>query len=224
MYIFYRDLMAYGFFETYYTRARNNGIIFIQYELDHKPDVALQGSTLKVTAFEPIIGQQVEIETDLVVLATGILPVLTQPLMDSVGARIDPYGFFEEAESKWRPVDSLMEGVFACGLCHSPRNITETIASAEASAQRALRILGNKRLVAGAITAQVHHSLCSLCERCIETCPYNARSLDMDAKQVVVNPVMCQGCGACAAVCPNSASVLAGFKDQQMFDIIDSVF
>jgi len=224
IYVFYRDMMTYGFLETYYTKARKKGIIFIQYDVDQKPEVKPEDKKVTVTAFEPIIGQHIEINADLVVLATGVVPTLPKALAQSFGVQTDPYGFFKEAESKWRPVDSLKEGVFACGLSHSPRNITETIASAEASAQRALRILGDSIITAGTVVAQVHHSLCSLCERCIETCPYDARSLDPDLNHVVVNPVMCQGCGSCAVVCPNSASVLAGFMDQQMFDVIDSAF
>jgi heterodisulfide reductase subunit A len=37
-----------------------------------------------------------------------------------------------------------------------------------------------------------------------------------------VNELGCQGCGSCAAVCPNSASVLSGYRDQQMFSVIDA--
>ena len=224
IYVFYRDMMAYGFVETYYTKARQKGIVFIQYDLENKPDVTLEESKVIVKGFEPIIGAPIEISADLLVLATGISPSLPKDLADHFAIQTDAFGFFEEAESKWRPVDSLKEGVFACGLCHSPRNITEAIASAEASAQRALRILGENRIAGGTIVAEIHTSLCSLCECCIEACPYTARSLDLESKQVLVNPIMCQGCGTCAAVCPNSASVLAGFKDQQIFDIIDSVF
>ena len=77
---------------------------------------------------------------------------------------------------------------------------------------------------AGKVVAEVRHSLCSLCERCIEACPYGARMVDPDLEKVLVNAAMCQGCGSCATVCPNSASTLAGFLDQQMFDVIDSAF
>jgi len=72
--------------------------------------------------------------------------------------------------------------------------------------------------------AEVRHSLCSMCERCIEACPYGARMVDPELEKVLVNAAMCQGCGSCATVCPNSASTLAGFLDQQMFDVIDSAF
>jgi heterodisulfide reductase subunit A len=222
IYILYRDLMAYGFSETYYTQARKADVIFIQYDVDQKPTVQAAKNGLEVTVLEPIVGQHLQIKPDLLVLATGIVPNLPQDLVQMFGATIDQDGFFQEAESKWRPVDSLKEGVFACGLAHSPRNIAESITTAEAAAQRALRILSHEQLPAGKLVASVRHSLCSLCERCIDACPYGARTIDKDHEMVRVNPVMCQGCGSCAAVCPNSASILEGFQGQQMFEIIDA--
>jgi len=222
VYILYRDMMAYGFAETYYTRAREADVIFIQYRTDAKPRVQTAKEGPEVTSLEPILGRRLKIKADLVVLATGVVSNLTQDLAQSFAASVDQDGFFQEAESKWRPVDSLKEGVFACGLTHSPRNIAETIATAEAAAERALRIISREHLPAGKVLAQVHHSLCSLCERCIDACPYGARSIDFDHEKVRINPVMCQGCGACAAVCPNSASVLEGFLEQQMFEMIDA--
>jgi heterodisulfide reductase subunit A len=222
VYILYRDMMAYGFTEAYYTRARKAGVIFIQYQVDEKPRVQCNPENLEVAVFEPILGRPLQIQADLVVLATGVAPTPLQGLAQTFGATVDPDGFFQEAESKWRPVDSLKEGVFACGLAHSPRNIPEAIATAEAAAARALRILSRERLRSGKVVAKVRHSLCSLCERCVDACPYGARALDLDHENVLVNPAMCQGCGSCAAVCPNSASVLEGFQEQQMFEVIDA--
>ena len=223
VYIIYRDMMAYGFTEVYYTQARKAGVVFIQYQVDNKPQVHSYQERLEVAVFEPILGRRLQIQADLVVLATGVVPILPHGLTQTFGATVDQDGFFQEAESKWRPVDSLNEGVFACGLAHSPRNIPEAIATAEAAAARALRILSRERLTSGKIVAKVRHSLCSLCEQCIDACPYGARWLDLDHEHVEVNPVMCQGCGSCAAVCPNSASVLEGFREEQMFEIIDAV-
>ncbi|HHE74316.1 MAG TPA: 4Fe-4S dicluster domain-containing protein, partial [Desulfobacteraceae bacterium] len=143
-------------------------------------------------------------------------------LANAFAAETDQDGFFLEAESKWRPVDALKEGVFGCGIALSPRSVPDTIATAGAAAQRALRILAHEKLSAGKIVSSVRHSLCSLCERCIDTCPYNARYLDPDRRKIVVNPAMCQGCGDCATTCPNSASVLQGFTDVQVLDMIDA--
>ncbi len=222
VYVLYRDIMTYGFTETYYTQARQAGVIFIRYTKERKPEVVVSGPVPKVKCFEPILGENVEITADLVILAAGVVPELPAGLAFTFGASCDTDGFFLEAESKWRPVDSIKEGVFACGLAHSPRTIAESVATAEAAAQRAIRILSRNRLPSGKVTAIVRHSLCSLCGQCIEACPYGARSLDADAGKILVNSLMCQGCGTCASVCPNKSSVIEGFSTRQILEVIDA--
>ena len=164
----------------------------------------------------------VEITADLVILAAGVVPELPAGLAMAFGASCDTDGFFLEAESKWRPVDSIKEGIFACGLAHSPRTIAESVATAQAAAQRAIRILSRNKLPSGKVTAMVRHSICSLCEQCIEACPYGARSFDTENEKILVNPAMCQGCGTCATVCPNKASVIEGFSTRQILEVIDA--
>jgi heterodisulfide reductase subunit A2 len=100
--------------------------------------------------------------------------------------------------------------------------VPESIAMAQAAAQRALGILMQGALRQGAVTAQVRHSLCSLCERCVSVCPYEARYRDEEEDRIEVNELLCQGCGSCAAICPNSASVLRGFSDRQVMAMLDA--
>jgi heterodisulfide reductase subunit A len=220
--VLYRDMMCPGFSEAAFTKARSKGVKFVPYVKDLKPSVDLTGKTPEVRVFDPVLGRELQIQADLVVLATGINPEQTMPQPKWYGAEIDKHGFFKEAESKWRPVDGAREGVYACGIALAPGTINESIASAEAAAMRALRILNRETLPVDHITAVVRHALCSLCERCVELCPYGARSVDWETSKIVVNPAMCQGCGDCAAVCPNSAAVLSGFEDQRMFETIDA--
>ena len=81
IYVFYRDMMTYGFLESYYTRARQAGIVFIQYDPDEKPvadvsdDIAGGEKPVHIDAFEPILGRRILIDADLLVLATGIAPL-----------------------------------------------------------------------------------------------------------------------------------------------------
>ena len=228
VYIFYRDIMAYGFLETYYTQARKKGVIFIQYQVDERPRVevkdgpASEGGMVQIVALDPLLGRELAFEPDLLVLSTGIVPDSQKELAAVFEVAVNEDGFFQEVESKWRPVDFVKQGVFTCGLAHSPRFLTEAIAMAEAAAERALVFLNRERVAGGSITAEVRHSLCSRCERCIETCPYGARFRDEEEEKIMVNELMCQGCGSCAAVCPNSASVLRGFKDQQVMAVLDA--
>jgi heterodisulfide reductase subunit A len=222
VFVLHRDIMAYGFSEAVFTRARQAGVMFIAYPPERPPRVEPVGPGVVVTVKDPILGRDLNIAAQLLVLATGIVPSLPPELAEAYGVPLDRDGFFQEADSKWRPVDGLKEGLFACGLALGPRSITESVATAEAAAQRALRLLSRERLAAGKVVAGVRHSLCSLCEQCIAACPYGARALDVEREEVQVNPAMCQGCGACAAVCPNDASVLEGYAPQQMLAVIDA--
>ena len=222
VYIFYRDMMTYGFLEFYYTQAREKGVIFIQYGIDAKPDVSIKdGGGIRIVAPDPILGRNIVLEPDMLVLSTGIVPDDQRMLADLFGIDVNEDGFFREAEYKWQPVNSRKQGVFLCGIAHSPRSIPESIATAQAAAQRALGMLNREDIPVGNAVAQVRHSLCSLCERCIPACPYDARRRS-DEDTIEVDELACQGCGACAAVCPNSAAVIRGCNDRQVFSMLDA--
>ncbi|MDY7035402.1 MAG: 4Fe-4S binding protein, partial [Thermodesulfobacteriota bacterium] len=194
----------------------------IQYEPGEKPRVTVENGRPVISATDRILGRDLNIQPELLVLSTGIVPNDVRKLADMFGLEVNADGFFQEAEPKWRPVDFIKEGIFMAGIAHSPRSIRESVAMAEAAAQRALRILNSERLYSGSIVAEVRNTLCSLCERCIAACPYGARYWDEEEDRIIVDELMCQGCGSCAAVCPNSASVLRGYRDQQVFEIIDA--
>ncbi len=223
IYVLYRDMMTCGFTETYFSQAREAGVIFMHYDPTHPPQVKVgKEETIEVLARDPVLGAPVSIDADLVVLATGIVPEVPNDLAASYGAEVDEDGFFQPADRKWRPVDALVQGVFGCGIAHSPRNLTESIATARAAAQRALHILARPAIVPDHTVAHVRHSLCSLCQRCIDACPFAARTLNPEMDRMVVNPVLCQGCGACAAACPNGAAVVQGFSEGQILETIDA--
>jgi heterodisulfide reductase subunit A len=223
VYVFYRDIMSYGFREQYYTQAREAGAVFIRYDLDNKPAVSFdEKSSPTIEAVDPVLGRKIRISPDLLVLSSGIEPRDSEELREVFGVDIDENGFFQEAETKWRPVDFLKQGVFMCGMARGPSNMNETIASAQAASARALRILNMQKIARETIVATVRDSLCALCLRCIDACPYGARSVDLDRETIVVDEILCQGCGSCAAVCPNSATVLTGFHDAPVMASIDA--
>ncbi len=222
IYVLYREMMTQGVIEAYYKEARELGVIFIRYSLDQKPEVNFESDQAMVRVHEPILDRDLEIRADLVVLATGIVAKGVEPLAGLFNAGVDAYSFFAEADPKWRPVDAVTGGVFACGLALGPRDVEESVASAGAAAMGAVRLLSRQEESISPVTAAVKPSLCSLCERCIEACVFGARTLDPDTLRIRIDPIACQGCGACAAVCTNSAAYVNNFLDQQMFEIIDA--
>jgi heterodisulfide reductase subunit A len=222
VYILYRDLMTYGFQERHFTEARRLGVVFIRYSPESMPQVQDLEKGFQVRVQDTILQRSLEIQADTLVLATGIVPHETEELRIIFRVQADRDGFLQEAESKWRPVEFLRQGVFLCGLARAPGIMRETVASAKAAAQRALRLLSHGHITGGTITAEVKHSLCSLCQTCISVCPYGARSVDWEKEIIQVDEILCQGCGACTAMCPNSAAFLRGFPDDQVLAEIDA--
>jgi len=228
VFILYRDIRTYGLMEKNYERAREAGVIFIQYDEHNKPEVWTgneQGKeTLFVSTNDPVLGEKITIEADQLVLSAGIIPGETnEHVAQILKVPINQDGFFLEAHAKLRPVDFATEGVFVCGLAHSPKLLEESISQAKAAVSRACTILSKKELEASGITATVRKSRCTGCGLCLLVCPYNALEIDEKEGVAVVNAVTCKGCGACAATCRSSAIDVMGYSDGQVYAIINTL-
>ena len=127
VYVLYRDVRTYGFYETYYHKARNKGVVFIRYDLGDKPVVAPANGNLNVSLKDPVLGSRVVLPADRVVLSTGIEPNDNQELARLFDVEVNPDGFFMEANPKSVSLDSVDRGKFFCGLCHSPNFIEDVI-------------------------------------------------------------------------------------------------
>ena len=127
-------------------------------------------------------------------------------------------GFFLEAHMKLRPVDFATDGVFLCGMAHSPKYIEESIAQACAAASRASTILSKSKLEMEGIVANVNEDLCSGCRVCEHLCAYNAVEMqDKDGKSLAhVLEALCKGCGACGTACPTKAITMGHFTTQEI--------
>jgi len=223
VFVLYREIRTYGFHELYYREARDKGVVFIRYELPDRPRVEAAGDGLRVSLNEPILGQEITLDADLLVLSTGIAPHDNGALSEVLGVPLDQDGFFQEAHPKMRPLDFLKEGVFLCGLAHSPRFIDEAISQAKGAAVRAAALLSLPRLESKDTLVQVNARLCSFCGLCVEACPYEARYLDYDERVAKVIEVLCKGCGVCAMVCPNKATAQVAFEPRQMLMAVDAL-
>jgi len=219
VYVLYKDLRAYGFKEDYYREAAQKGVLFINYDDERKPQVVNEDSKLKVTFLEPVINEEVEIEPDLVVLSAATIPNPdNKRVAELLKVPLTKDGFFLEAHMKLRPVDFATEGVFLCGMAHSPKYIDESIAQACAAASRATTILSKRTLEMEGIVATVNEDLCSGCGICEYLCPYSAIEMkEKDGKPIAhVIEALCKGCGACGTACPTKAIVMGHFTTEEI--------
>ncbi len=225
IFVLYRDMRTYSFLEDRYREARARGIIFIRYDLEQKPVVEKQGEDLQVSFPDPMIGLEAAVDADLVVLAPAILaPEDNDKIARLFKAPLNADGFFLETHMKIKPVDLPAEGVYVCGLAHSPKNIEESIIQAKAAAGRAATVLSRARLEAGGVVAQVLPRKCAGCLTCVRVCPFGAPRINPQTLRAEIEAVQCRGCGTCAGECPNKAIELLGYTDEQQAAAVEGLF
>ncbi|BCL61071.1 hypothetical protein DGMP_17640 [Desulfomarina profundi] len=220
--VIYRDIRSYGLKEDYYKKARDLGVIFLLYTPEDKPEVVPGENGVKVTVSGKVLGKQIVIDADYVVLSTGLRP---QPDGEELSKKFkltcNIEGFFMEAHVKLRPVDFPSEGFFLAGLAHAPKNLEETIGQAQAAAGRAGALLSNESLTVSGVISKHNRDICMSCLMCVKKCPFGAPFIDEDGK-VSHNEVKCTGCGICAGVCPAKAYQVNYFRDDQILAMIDA--
>ena len=224
VFILNRDIMTYGFKEQYYTRARELGVLFQRFEPEKEPKVVANDKNLTVEVADPGLPGELEIEADLLVLSTGYVAENNQMLAKMLSLELTADGFFKEIDTKFRPVDTIIDGIFITGLANAPRSLAEKVIEAQAAAQRAANVLSREKMASGRVISEVDARRCSCCGICVAVCPFTARYLDEENKVAVVKEVLCQGCGTCVTACPNSAAKLRSLKDKQVFSMIEAAF
>jgi heterodisulfide reductase subunit A len=223
--VLYRDIMSYGFKEEYYRQAREAGIVFLRYREDEPPAVDKAKSGLRVKLRPADLDSEVELDADLVVLSTAVLPSPgAKELSEMLKVPVDENGFFSEAHVKLRPVDFASDGIFVCGVGHAPKAISENVAQAKAAAARAAVVLSKGTFVSEGAVAQVDEEACRGCGTCVEVCPFSAIALVEKDEVLVaeVNPALCKHCGTCSAACLSSAITTMHFTNDQIFAMISA--
>ncbi|HIQ00537.1 MAG TPA: CoB--CoM heterodisulfide reductase iron-sulfur subunit A family protein [Anaerolineales bacterium] len=138
--VFYMDVRAFGKgYEEFYDRVKHERVM---YRRGEPSEIYRRGDRLVVRAEDTLLRRTVEVEADLVVLATAVVPRADgAAVADLLGLARSPDGFFQEAHPKFRPVESNRPGVFLAGCCQGPKDIPDTVAQAKAAAASAMGVL-----------------------------------------------------------------------------------
>ncbi len=225
VYILYRDMRTYGFQEEYYHQARKAGVIFIRYDQDTKPVVSTDDG-LQVQVKDPILGVEVVLKPDMVVLAPAVIPQSDNEILAKfLKIPINQDGFFLEAHAKLRPVDFATDGVFLCGLAHSPKSISESISQANAAACHAAIPLAQGKVTVLPISPLIDETKCIGCELCVSLCSASAMELVLkEAGRRAQNiAAACKGCGVCGASCPQQAITIQHFTNEEIGSQIEAL-
>ncbi|MEJ2080025.1 MAG: 4Fe-4S binding protein, partial [Acidobacteriota bacterium] len=221
-----RDRRTYGKYELLYEEACSRGSAFISYADDDPPSVSRANGRLSVAVQDQLLGgESIEIEADLVVLVTGMVPRQNDDLVGVLKLPVGRDGFFNEIHPKLRPVETVVEGVFIAGTAQGPKNLPESVASALSAASKCAGLLMKGYVDLEPFVAEVDAQRCTWCGECVDACPYGAIGpvLIEGRKVAQVDPSLCRGGGACVPVCPENAIDLAGYKDLQVRAMIEAL-
>lgn len=223
IYILYRDVRTYGFFEKYYLQARDKGVIFIRYDVNDKPKVSSADNGVNVSLYDRVAKEQVTFNADLLILSAGVEPNDVTSLAETVQIKVNEDGFFAEANPKAAPLDARDRGKFFAGLAHSPMLIEEAICQGKAAAERAAVLLWQGREVLPETQAFVKELVCTGCGQCEQVCPYDAISLHPQSGIAVVDESLCRGCGTCTGTCRVQAINIKSYGDLQLLEGLNTV-
>ena len=221
-YIFYMDIRSdcKGYEEFLQKTVEEKGLLYLRGRVSR---VFQDDGRVRVLGVDTLTGKMVEVAADMVVLATAIVPSNgVKDLAAKLRATVDRHGFLTEAHIKLYPVESSTKGIYLAGCGQSPKDISDTVSQASATASKIQALLSTDQILQDPLIAFVDEGICSGCGICVEICPYEAREMDPHRGISIVHSALCQGCGACIASCPNNACELRNGSAGQVLRMVDT--
>ncbi len=229
-YILYQHMRTPGHMELFYKGVQMDDGIFMTKAA--VTGVVASGNGCTVTAKDTLLGEDLTLDVDLVVLAAGMEPTTKYENSINLAYRqgpafldLDLFDGYADSHFICFPYETRRTGVYACGGVRKAMNMEETIDDATGAALKAIQCIesadrgvsvhprsGDKTY------PEFFMQRCTQCKRCTEECPFGA--LDDDAKGTPLpNPTRCRRCGTCMGACPER---IIGFKDYNI-DLIGSM-
>ncbi|MFW9828698.1 MAG: 4Fe-4S dicluster-binding protein [Candidatus Thorarchaeota archaeon] len=221
--IFYIDMRTWDKGnEEYYRKAREAGIIMIRGKVGDIREVS-ELKKIKVTASSTLTNDFITMDTDLVVLSTGMVPSKkAAQIVETLGIAKDVNGFLTEVHGCLKPQETNNFGIYICGCATGPKNIPYSVSTALAAASKASTLLSKDIISQELIIAEVNDNLCVGCHRCEKLCNYQAIHVNGD-KIAIINDLKCKGCGVCVTSCPARAIDLKYYRDKQIIEEIKGI-
>ena len=230
--ILYKDIRIPGQLELFYKEAQSDpGLMFTKAEVTGVAPAP--GGKLKVTATDTLLGENIALEADLVVLATGMVPVTADEPVLQLEYRQGPglpdlelFNGFADSNFICFPYETRRTAIYAAGSVRQPMGMGMAMDDGVGAALKAIQAVEHN-----AVSMAVHPRAwdetfpdpimqrCTQCKRCTEECPFGA--IDEDEKGTPFFRInRCRRCGTCMGACPER---IVNFKDFSV-DIVGSMF
>ena len=235
-FVLYDHMMVPGINERYYKAAQDDAGVMLSKATITKVSEDADGGVI-VAAKDTLLGADVEIKADLVVLPTAIVPVTAHDATMNLSYRQGP-GFpelelfdgFVDSNYICFPYETRRTGVYAAGCVRQPMTLANAKEDAAGAVLKAVQCIGiaNRGVAVHPRSGDVSYPVfnfqrCTQCKRCTEECPFGA--LDDDEKGTPKpNPTRCRRCGTCMGACPERVISFDTYNIDQIGSMIKEVY
>lgn len=230
VYIIYKDIRTLGKYEQYYKTIQQDESIFLT-----KGDVEgikQEGEIITVNVKNSLIDENIQIQVDMVVLATGMTPSASEDLNLSYrkGKGLPQLKYnFPDSHFICFPYETSRTGIYAAGTARAPMNITSSIEDATGAALKAIQCIESTKRGESVHPRsgdksypQLYMERCTDCKRCTEECPFGMFD-ETEKGTPLPNPARCRRCGICIGACPERIINFDDFSIDAISSMIKSV-
>jgi len=230
VFIVYKDIRTPGLGEAFYQEVQNDDqVFFTKGEID---EVLPEKEHLRVTVKETLLGDDISLHVDMIILATGMIPAGTEDLNLSyrLGKGLPELKYnFSDSHFICFPYETRRTGIYAAGCVRAPMDIAASMEDAAGAMFKAIQCIeatkrgesvhprsGDKSF------PDLYMDRCTDCKRCTEECPFGA--YDETAKGTPLpNPNRCRRCGICLGSCPERVINFSNFSINSISAMIKAV-
>jgi quinone-modifying oxidoreductase subunit QmoB len=233
-YILYQHMRTPGHTELFYKGMQAQDGVFMTKAA--VTQVSSAGNSLVVEAEDTLLGENLQLEVDMVVLAAGMVPTTADANTINLAYRqgpafldLDLFDGYADSHFICFPYETRRTGVYTCGGVRKAETMEETIDDATGAALKAIQCIesANRGVAVHPRSGDQTYpdfffSRCTQCKRCTEECPFGA--LDDDEKGTPLpNPTRCRRCGTCMGACPERIINFADYSIDMIGSMVKSI-
>jgi len=230
VFIIYKDMRTLGLYEEFYKEIQKDDQVFMtKGEIN---EVNEKDNRLGIRVKNTLLGDDIEITADIIVLATGMTPAGTEDLNLAyrLGKGLPELKYnFSDSHFICFPYETRRTGIYAAGSLRAPMDIPSSIEDAQGAMLKAIQCIeATKRGEAvhprsgDKSYPDLYLERCTDCKRCTEECPFGAYD-ETEKGTPLPNPTRCRRCGICVGSCPERIISFSDFSINSVSSMIKSI-
>lgn len=230
VYVVSKDIRTPGHNENFYkTIQEDDQVFFTKGDINA---IKQKGNEVIVSVQDKLMGEELHIQVDLVVLAIGMTPASTEDinLTYRLGKGLPSIKYdFPDSHFICFPYETRRTGIYTAGTVRAPMDSSACIEDARGATMKAIQCIENIKTGkslhprSGDLSfPELTMERCTDCKRCTEECPFGMYD-ETNSGRPLPNPNRCRRCGICLGSCPERIINFANYSVNAVSEMIKAV-